>query len=129
MVEGNGWNFCIKFFTGIHQHREGFNAARRKHRHQQRGLVATHAVAILKGDVHIVRLVAGGIFLGSDAHVADLLANKLKDRLDAFFVRGESVGNSSHFRLHFRRCRIQVRLGEFGIPATHFLPVSKCADA
>ena len=115
MVEERLRNFFILFRAGHDDDRKGFDLHDAEHRGEQGCFIAADAVAIGERHAGIVRFIAGRFVLGGDAHVADILRNKAKDRVD--FIHG--IGGSGHqfmgLGFHFRR-GFEARQAEVPIP-------------
>ena len=71
MVEEGQRNLLVLRLTDMDEHGIGFQTGGAKHRDQQGCFVAADAGAVLEGTGDVVRLVAGGVLLDGNAHVAD----------------------------------------------------------
>ena len=103
-----------------------------EHGDEQRRLVAAYAVAVVEGEVNVVRRVARRRVLHREAHVADLLRDELVHRAHLVDWRGICT-DAPHDFLDLVRHR-GVRLFKVGnrdipVPLRELLPVGRRGDA
>ena len=128
MVEVVVRHLVILGRPGHEQHRIRLETGQLQHRHQQRRLVAADAVTLVEGHRHVVRLVAGGLGFGGDAHIADLLGDELEERHYLLLRRLRVFGQLTDFGFDFGSHRIQPGTAERVVPLGNLVPVGGSAD-
>ena len=94
-------------------------------RHEEGGLVAANAVAVVERDVHIVRFVAWRIGLQREAHVSDLLRDELEKGADFRIARGAILCKVVHQIRHRWSCGGKMRLAHSPVPAGDGGPIRR----
>ena len=127
MVEVDVGHFVVLGISGEEEHRKRLESGQFEHRDQQRRLVAADAVAAVEGHRNVVRLVAGGLRFGGDAHVADLLGDELEERHDLLLRCAAVPDQFGGFRPDCGGDRVEPRTAHLIIPAGDLLPVLRGA--
>ena len=105
----------VELRADVDEDRERLEAGKPQHRDEEPRLVTADAVAVVEGDVDIVRRIAWRRVLHRQSHVPHLLRDKLEDLLDRLQL--------SRLRRH-RRVRLgEVRGAEVPVPLRNFGPV------
>ncbi len=122
MVEVGGRDFGVHLLPDLDKHRVGLIAGDAEEGDEQSGLVAADAVAVVEGDVHVMRRIAGGLVFHREPHVAHFLRDKV---VDLAHVASQFRDFVRHGRRRFR----QMRRAQPPIPRGKFPPRGECGSA
>ena len=123
MVEERLGNLGVELRADVDEHGIRPEAGEPQHRHQERRLVAADAVAVVEGDVDVMRRIARRRVFHGKAHVPDLLGNELEDAPDGLVFRlaSQVLRQLPHLRdqrgvslREMRRAEIPVPLRDLG---------------
>ena len=82
VVEERLGDFGVELRADVDEDGERLESRETQHRDEKPRLVAADPVAVVEGDVHVMRRVTGRGVLHGKAHVADLLGDELEDAFE-----------------------------------------------
>ena len=127
VVEEGHRHLLVAGAAGMDDDGIGVEAGLAEHGDQEDALVAADAVTIIEGQGDIVGFEAGGLFLGDDAHVADLLGHEGEERLD-LRVAVLALGQLAHLGVDGGGGR-HVAVAEAPVPLGDLFPGGEGGEA
>ena len=121
VVEERLGHFGIELRADVDEHGECLKARKPQHRDKETGFVTANTVAIVEGDVHVMRRIPRRRVLHCQPHIPHFLRDELEDRLKRLQLL--------HLRAHRDVCLREMRGAKVPVPLGDLRPVFGGRDA